>query len=105
MRVKIRRGAATNGDAPLCHTCRNATIVRGSALDDEIIECADLAWGRGRITFPVTYCTSYSDRRQASLRDMEKIAWVLRTDPKRNQIGFVHASKLGVLEQHVLTED
>jgi len=105
MHVKIRGGTVAHGDTPLCHTCRNATIVRGPALDDEIIECADLAYGRGRFTFPVAFCTSYSDRRQASLRDMEKIAWVLRTDPKRNQIGFVHASTLRDNERHVLIED
>lgn len=93
-----------HGDAPLCQTCRYATIARGPTLGDEIIECASL-YGRGRITFPVTYCTAYSGRRQASIHEMEEIAWVLRTDPKRNQIGFVRASKLRERERFVLEED
>ncbi len=105
MRVKIRGGTVINGDPPLCQTCRYATIVRGPALRDEIVDCASLTSGRGRVTFPVTYCTSYSDRRQASLREMEEIAWVLRTDANRNQIGFVRASKLRERERHVLIED
>ncbi len=105
MYVKIRGGTVTESDTPLCQTCRYATIVRGPALRDEIIECANLTYGRGRITFPVTYCTSYSDRRQASLREMEEIAWVLRTDARRNEIGFVRASKLRERERHVLIED
>ena len=105
MRVKIRGGTASHGEAPLCQTCRHATIVRGRALADEIVECANLMFGRARVTFPVTYCTSYSDRRQASLREMEDIAWVLRTDANRNQIGFVRGSKLRERERHVLTED
>ena len=104
MRVKIRGGTVMHGDAPLCQTCRYATIVRGSTLSDEIIECASL-YGRGRITFPVTYCTSYSDRRQASIREMEEIAWVLRTDTNRNKIGFVRASNLRDRERYVLDED
>jgi hypothetical protein len=36
---------------------------------------------------------------------MEEIAWVLRTDANRNQIGFVRASKLRERERHVLVED
>ncbi len=80
MRVKIRGGTVARGDSPLCQTCRYATIVKGVKLRDELIECQELAFGRQRITFPVTDCSSYSDRRRASLREMEEIAWVLRTD-------------------------
>ena len=105
MHVKIRGGTVTHGDTPLCQTCRYATIVRGRTLGDEIIECASLTYGRGRITFPVTYCTAYSDRRQASVREMEENAWILRSDPKRNEIGFVRASTLRERERHVLFED
>ncbi len=104
MRVKIR-GGTSYGDAPLCQTCRYATIVNGPTLSDEIIECACLTSGPGRITFPVTYCTAYSDRRQASVREMEDIAWILRSDPKRNQIGFVPASKLRERDRYVLVDD
>ncbi|MGH9408044.1 MAG: hypothetical protein ACRD1V_01165 [Vicinamibacterales bacterium] len=105
MRVKIRGGTVNGGESPLCQTCRFATIVRGPRLRDEIVECANLMFGRGRITFPVTYCTSYSDRRQPSIREMEDIAWVLRTDVRRNEIGFVRGSTLRNREQHVLIED
>ena len=105
MRVKIRGGTVMHGDTPLCQTCRYATIVKGPTLGDEIIECANISRDRGRITFPVTYCTEYSDRRQPSLREMEGTAWILRSDPKRNQIGFVPASKLRERERYVLVED
>lgn len=104
MHIKIRGGTVAHGDAPLCQTCRYATIVKGLALRDEIVECTELAYGRGRITFPVTYCTAYSDRRQPSLRAMEEIAWILRSDPKRNEIGFVRASRLRDRERYVLQE-
>jgi hypothetical protein len=104
MRVKIHGGTAPAGDPPLCQTCRHATIIRGQTLRDEIIECADLSYRDRRIRFPVTYCTSYSDRRQPSLREMEETAWILRSDPRKREIGFVHASKLLEEDRYVLEE-
>ena len=105
MYVKIRGGTVTDGHTPLCQTCRHATIVKGSRLRDEFVDCGLLGYGGRQITFPVTYCTSYSDRRQPSLREMEEIAWVLRTDARRHEIGFVRSSKLRDDERFVLTED
>lgn len=105
MRVKIQGGTVFEGNIPLCHTCRYSTIVKGPAQRDEIVECSQLAYGRGRITFPVTYCTDYADRRQPSLREMEEIAWVLRTDARRNQIGFVRARSLPVRDRYVLNDE
>ena len=43
-------------------------------MRDEIVECANLMFGRARVAFPVTCCTSYSDRRQPALREMEEMA-------------------------------
>jgi hypothetical protein len=77
---------AESGRSP-CGTCRYATIVRGVRLRDEIIECSELGCGRGRITFPVTSCSAYSDKRRPSLRAMEEIAWVLRSGPKETTSG------------------
>ena len=105
MRVKIRGGTANTGEPSLCLTCRYATIVKGPSLRDEIVECSELAYGRNRITFPVNLCSEYSDRRQPSLRAMEEIAWVLRSDPKKNEIGFVKRSELTRRERFVLDED
>ena len=104
MRIKIHGGTAHEGQAPLCHTCRHARVVRGTRLRDEIIECGVLA-SNNRVTFPVTFCTSYVDRQHPSLREMEEIAWVLRTDARRNQVGFVHAQKLSMRDRYVLDED
>ena len=105
MRIKIRGGTASNGEPTLCLTCRFATIVKGASLRDEIVECSQLSYGRNRITFPVTLCTEYSDRRQPSLRAMEEIAWVLRSDPKKNAIGFVKRTEMTRRERFVLDDD
>jgi hypothetical protein len=35
---------------------------------------------------------------------MEDVAWVLRSDPRRNEVGFVKASKLKPGERYVLED-
>ena len=105
MRVKIRGGTANQGEGPLCHTCRYATIVRGSALRDEIIECSQLSDRNQRITFPVTFCTRYMNAQHPTLLQMEDIAWVLRSDTKNNTIGFVRSRDLPPKHRFVLADD
>jgi hypothetical protein len=36
---------------------------------------------------------------------MEDIAWVLRTDKRRNQIGFIRARDLKYPDRHMFEED
>ena len=105
MRIKIRGGTVDHGQRSLCETCRWATVIRGAKLGDEIVECNQLSYRNQRVPFPVTSCSGYSDRRQPSLRDMEQTAWILRSDPHRNQMGFVRSSRLSDEERYVLDED
>lgn len=49
-------------------------------------------------------CSAYADRRQASLREMEDIAWIPRSDALRNQAGFVRSSRLKDEDRFVLEE-
>ena len=94
-----------HGQRSLCESCRWATVIRGPRMNNEIVECAQLSFSGRRVTFPVTSCSRYHDRNHPSVEEMETIAWVLRTDPRRNQVGFVHSSKLTHEERHVLEED
>ncbi len=104
MRVKVQGGTASNGEPSLCLTCRYATVIRGARLGDEIVQCGEL-YGRSRITFPVLSCSAYSDKRRASIREVEDIAWILRSDARRNTIGFVPAKSLKPLDRYVLPEE
>ncbi len=104
MRVKIHGGTAAHGEPSLCYTCRYATIVKGTTQKHEIVDCDRLS-GPGRITFAVTSCSTYSDRRQPTLGQMEDIAWVLRSDPKRKDIGFVRSRDLRPRERVYFEED
>ena len=47
----------------------------------------------------------YTDRRHASLCEVEDLAWILTSDPRRGQIGFVKASKLEPAERCVLPDE
>ena len=104
MRLKIHGGTAQHGDPSLCLTCRYATIIKGQRLRDEIVECGRLS-GPGRVRFSVTNCSGYSDRRQASIREMEEIAWVLRSDTQRKQVGFIPARQLKPRDRYILPDD
>ena len=105
MRIKIRGGTVNHGERSLCETCRWSTVIRGARLGDEIVQCALLSERDQRVPFPVTSCTRYGARSQPSLRDMEDIAWILRSDPHRNQVGFVNSGRLTDDERYVLEED
>jgi hypothetical protein len=105
VRIKIRGGTVEHGQSSLCESCRWSTVIRGAKLEDEIVECHQLSYRNQRVPFRVISCTRYGDRRQASLQEMEQIAWVLRSDPHRNHVGFVRSSRLTDEERYVLEED
>jgi hypothetical protein len=105
MRIKVRGGTADHGQRSLCETCRWATVMRGKKLGDEIVECSQLSYENQRVPFAVAECSRFSDRNQPGLREMEEIAWILRSDPHRNQIGFVRSSRLSDEERFVLDDD
>ena len=104
MRVKIHGGTADHGAPSLCNTCRFATIIRGAGLNQELVECNQLSYMAQRVPFPVVHCTSYSDRRRASLREMEEDAWILRSDAHRKRVGFVRSSELEDKDRFVLDD-
>jgi len=105
MRVKIRGGTVRHDQSSLCLSCRYGTVIKGPALRHEIVECGQLSSDHNRITFPVVSCTHYVERTHPTLREMEEIAWVLRSDPRKKQIGFVEASKLKPKDRYVLVDD
>jgi len=43
---------------------------------------------RALVPFKVRYCTDYSDKRIPSKRDMEDIAWIIRTKDVNRRVGF-----------------
>jgi hypothetical protein len=105
VRIKIREGTVVHHQRPLCESCRWSTVIRGARTQDEIVECGQLSYRNHRVPFPVTSCSHYLNGNQPTIKEMEEIAWILRSDPHRTQAGFVHASRLTEDERHVLEGD
>jgi hypothetical protein len=91
MTIKIHGGTARDGEPALCLSCRYASIVFGTSTRDTLIRCSRV---EAPIAFKVTSCTEYLSRQHPSLYHMEDIAWILRTDTKRKQVGFVRSQDL-----------
>jgi hypothetical protein len=105
VRIKVRGGTVDHGQPSLCESCRWSAVIRGARLGEQIVECNQLSYLNQRVPFPVTSCSRYGDRNSASLRDMEEIAWVLRSDALRSKVGFIQSHKLTDEERFVLDED
>jgi hypothetical protein len=105
VRIKIRGGTAVHPQGTLCETCRWSTVIRGARFGQEIVECSQLSYYNQRVPFPVVSCSGYADRNHPSIREMEEMAWLLRSDTRRSQVGFVQGKRLPDEERFVLEED
>jgi hypothetical protein len=94
MRIKIQDGTPVHSESSLCATCRCATIVRGRTLDEELVLCSALGLHGVQITFKVTSCSDYADRRTPSYMEMMQDAWILQPGSRRRPAGFVRGSEL-----------
>jgi hypothetical protein len=98
--VTIRvKGGTPEGCESLCRTCTQGHIITGFRATEEEVFCKNF-YPEREIRFPVRECTLYEDKRLASKRDMEEIAWPLRsTTTKPNQnLGFVSTAPFQEIE-------
>jgi len=86
--LKVLHGTRSAGASRLCDTCQSGLVRRGAADSDEQVYCMVI---ERDVRTRIVECNRYVDRTLPSLWDMKQIAWVLRTDSKRRQIGFVRA--------------
>lgn len=89
-RLKVLNGTRSDQAPRLCDTCQSGVVRRGAAESDEHIYCNFI---RREVRMRVVECNAYSDRSQPSLWDLRQMAWVLDTDSKRQQIGFLRAQE------------
>ena len=94
MRIKVQGGTPVGGESSLCATCRCSTIVRGRRLDEELVLCSALGLHGIQITFKVTSCSDYADRRTPSYMEMMQDAWILQPGSRKRPAGFVRASEM-----------
>jgi len=84
--IRIRSGTPQGAES-LCNSCYWAHIQRGFAESEEVVLCAFLRPARS-VPFKVSQCTDYEDKRIPSKRDMEDIAWIIRTKDINRKVGF-----------------
>ena len=95
MHIKVRGGTPPGERGNLCESCRHARIVRGRAIDEEIVFCDASPMRAERITFKVTSCSDHSDHRHATYWELIQQAWILQPGSRKRQAGFVRAKDLG----------
>ncbi len=89
-RLKVLQGTRSPHGPRLCDTCQCGLVRRGAAESDEHIYCTVT---EREVRSRVMECSRYIDRSKPSLWDMQQIAWVLRTDSKRQKMGFIRAKE------------
>jgi hypothetical protein len=88
--LKVLDGTRSSCAPRLCDTCHTGGVRRGAADSDEHVYCTLI---EREVRTRVVECNRYTDRNQPSLWDLRQIAWVLRTDAKRQKIGFIRAKE------------
>ena len=89
-KLKVLNGARSSSAPRLCDTCDNGLMRKGAAESDERIYCTIM---ERDLETRVVECNRYVDCSQPSLWAMKQIAWLLKTDSKREAIGFVRAGE------------
>ncbi len=89
-RLKVLNGTRSSSAHRLCDSCHSGVVRRGAADSDEHVYCTII---EREVRRPVVECNRYVDRTTPSLWEMRQIAWVLRTDAKRQKIGFLRADE------------
>jgi len=84
--IRIQSGTPRVSES-LCDSCYWAHIQKGYAESEEVVLCAFLRPAR-LVPFKVRHCTDYADKRFHSKRDMEDIAWIIRTKDVNRHVGF-----------------
>ena len=97
--VKIRViGGSPEGSDSLCKTCTLGHVIKGFRASEELVFCRFFFIDR-EIHFPVRECTFYEDRRLASKKDMEEIAWMLTTIKPTRHVGFASAVQFRQMQE------
>lgn len=94
--IKINGGTPKHGKS-LCHTCKNASIVKGQNLEELIICQANMfVPSKGRVTFRVAECSAYHPTNMPWLHEMEAMAWMIEAR-KRGPVGFSEGQAMEII--------
>lgn len=87
--LKVRNGTPQHGKS-LCYSCQYSFIIKGEAVSEQVTYC-NAGFNDARIVpfKTVTECSKHESKTVQSLHEMQKIAYILETDPRGKPIGFV----------------
>ncbi len=91
MRIKVRGGTPAHDADTLCQTCRHSRITRGRKIEEELVFCDASHGATVQITFKVTSCSDYADRRTPSYFELMHRAWILQPGSRKRPAAFVRA--------------
>jgi hypothetical protein len=86
-------GGTPAGNESRCDTCSFARVIQGYSENEKIVIC-DSLYEPIRIPFKVRECSDYLDKRLPRIRDMEEIAWQIRSKSAGHTAGFVNIGEL-----------
>jgi hypothetical protein len=86
-------GGTPTGNESRCDTCSFARVIQGYSENEKIVIC-DSLYEPIRIPFKVRECSDYLDKRLPRIRDMEEIAWQIRSKSAGHTAGFVNVGEL-----------
>lgn len=76
-----------NRQPGLCGTCREGVVTEHA--DGTVVTICNVLYNTPRrVQSPVLRCSDYDLRGRLNQHDLEKIAWVIRTDKSGKTIGF-----------------
>ena len=106
MRLTIERSTARQDGPALCLSGRHATTSSARASATRSFSVAGYPKAPTEsCSFPATFCSGYVNRTPPTITEMEETAWILRSDPRKNEIGFVKASSLKLKDSYVLNDE
>jgi hypothetical protein len=95
--ITIKSGTPRASDA-LCRRCTHSHILKGFSVTEEIFFCEQFYPTRP-VPFLICECTLYEDKRRATLKSMELIAWYLTTKKPGRSVGFVSAARFHEIQE------
>jgi len=89
MTFHVKEGTPVHGPSK-CESCMHSHISRGYR-DSETITICMFSYPEHRVPFPVRECSSYTEKKRQTLKQMEEIAWLITGKGDTRTVGFVPA--------------
>lgn len=70
-----------------CESCMHSHIARGYRESERITICM-FSYPEHRVPFAVLECSSYTEKKRQTLKQMEEIAWVVTGKGDTRTVGF-----------------